>query len=423
MPKQKKSIEEKSALANFLIYLFSIVLSAAVILYLGYHFVNSFSSDLETEFAIQVTESDTIALDGYILRNETVVYASTTGGIASLQNDGTKVAVGSAIANIYSGTAPSVREDIINLDKKLELLEKSSVTDGLAASDTSVLDLRIQDSYLTIRQNAEAGVYSTLPQRRDDLLTLLNKRQIVTGVTEGYADVIASLETERALLTNTMDSISETVNAPVSGYFYSQPDGYEDIFTSSIASTLTFEQFDEIIAAEPKNVAANTVGKIATDFKWYVAAETDRDSLRFFNSGYYYTVAFPYNNDLQLDMKLINIVSSAGKNRVLLVFECSRIPEDFSFRRMQPIEVIRSSYTGYKVPISAVRLLDGEQGVYILVGNTVDFRKIDILLELDGYYIVAPQDIKNDPDYMSKLALYDVIITGGKNLYVGKMIS
>jgi len=61
-------------------------------------------------------------------------------------------------------------------------------------------------------------------------------------------------------------------------------------------------------------------------------------------------------------------------------------------------------------------------GVFILVGNVVDFRFIEVILESDGYYIVAPQDL-DDPEYPTKLALYDIIITGGKDLYVGKIIT
>jgi len=70
-----------------------------------------------------------------------------------------------------------------------------------------------------------------------------------------------------------------------------------------------------------------------------------------------------------------------------------------------------------------VRLLEGKMGVYILVGNTVNFKYIDVLLESDGYYIVSPQDPENDPEYYTKLGLYDLMITAGKNLAVGKMIS
>jgi len=62
-------------------------------------------------------------------------------------------------------------------------------------------------------------------------------------------------------------------------------------------------------------------------------------------------------------------------------------------------------------------------GVYILVGSTVDFRYIDVIGEFDGYYLVAPRDIENDPEYYTKLGLYDNVIVSGKDLFVGKMIS
>ena len=123
-------------------------------------------------------------------------------------------------------------------------------------------------------------------------------------------------------------------------------------------------------------------------------------------------------------MELVNVYSEIGNDRVLVVFRSGTTPEDFSFRRMQPIEVVRSSHTGYKVPISAAHLVDGVQGVYVVSkNNMLIFKKIDILLEMDGYYIVAERDVQNDPDYASKLALYDQIVVSGKDLYPGKMIS
>ena len=178
-----------------------------------------------------------------------------------------------------------------------------------------------------------------------------------------------------------------------------------------------------MVQTEPRSYPASAIGKIATDFRWYIVMEADREDLRYYSKGYSYRVIFPYNNDTQLTMKLSDIVSHDGSKRILLVFTSHEIPDDFSFLRMQTVKVVRNSYTGYKVPISSVRLMDNQKGVFILVGKTVEFRYIDIILECDGYYIVAPRDPQNDPDFAKKLGLYDVIITGGRNLYVGKIIS
>ena len=422
---ENKTRSGRSRLADLVVHIATIAVAAAALAYLGYHFFEGFSADIETEYATLVTDSDVVPLDAYIMRSESVIFAaSATSGhsVGYVFSDGTKVHGGQVVANIYTGDGSS-DEAIVDLDRRIDLLESSNLTDGMTSSDTYVIDSKIQNYYYLIHQSTLLGNYSNLTKRRDELLTLINKRGILTGVTTGYSDRIESLTAERALLSAGQDTIAESVGAPYAGYFYSTTDGYESTFSASKVESLTLAEFDKMLSSQPTRYSDRTVGKMVSDFNWYIVCETTRDSLRYFTKGYSYYVNFPYNDDISIKMTLSNIVSEVGSDRVLLVLETERIPEDFSFRRMQPVELVRSSYTGYRVPISAARLVDGKQGVYIMIGNTIEFREIDILLEMDGYYIVAEQDPVNDPDYASKLGLYDQIVVSGKNLYDGKLIS
>ena len=425
----QKNTEKRntSPLGGFLGYLISIAVSAIAVIYLGYHFVGSMGNELTTEYAVQVTENDLSEFDAYIFRNETVIYSEENGGIGYSFADGTKVKIGSAVASIYGSDAVSSsvsRDKIIAIDREIELLRQSNSTDGLAVSDKGTLDARIDGYYMSIRKGAEDGDYTGLSKRRDEFLTMLNKRQIITGKVESFDNIIEDLNSEREELTSGLDAASETVSAPATGFFYSTLDGYESTFTAEQISKMTPELFDELINSEPQSYTEKAIGKIATDFSWYIALETTRSELRNYNEGYTYGVIFPHNNDIEIQMKLSKVIAPDGSQRVILIFSSHECPDGFSFNRMQPVEVVRSSYTGYKVPISAVRLSeDGRMGVYILVGTTVDFRYIDVLLESDGYYITAPRDAQNDPEYYTKLGLYDIVITGGKDLYVGKIIT
>lgn len=422
---ENKTRSGRSRLADLVVHIATIAVAAAALAYLGYHFFEGFSADIETEYATIVTDSDVVPLDAYIMRSESVIFAaSATSGhsVGYVFSDGTKVHGGQVVANIYTGDGSS-DEAIVDLDRRIDLLESSNLTDGMTSSDTYVIDSKIQNYYYLIHQSTLLGNYSNLTKRRDELLTLINKRRILTGVTTGYSDRIESLTAERALLSAGQDTIAESVEAPYAGYFYSTTDGYESTFSASKVESLTLAEFDKMLSSQPTRYSDRAVGKMVSDFDWYIVCETTRDSLRYFTKGYSYYVNFPYNDDISIKMTLSNVVSEVGSDRVLLVLEAERIPEDFSFRRMQPVEIVRSSYTGYRVPISAARLVDGKQGVYIMIGNTIEFREIDILLEMDGYYIVAEQDPVNDPDYASKLGLYDQIVVSGKNLYDGKLIS
>lgn len=413
-------------LDSFIGYSVSIAVSLIIVVYLGYHFFRGFASDVTTEYAFKITENDTAEFDAYIMRSETVVYSASEGGVGYTYTDGTKVRRGDEIASIYTGAKDSydsTRSEIISLDKKLHLLKESEDIDGMAASDMSTLDTKIYGYYMNVRSLSEEGRYSNLPKRRDELLTLLNKRQLITGKIESFETVIKDVQSERDELTASLNATGEKVSAPVTGFFYSSVDGYENIFTADRIKDITVEEFHTMLRTEPEDFPAKAIGKIVTDFVWYTAVETTRDELRYYTEGKDYTLIFPYNNDAELKMNLSKVVAPDGGNQVLLIFSCNKIPEDFSFKRMQEIEIVKSSHTGYKIPVSALRQLDGKMGVYILVGSVVEFRYVDVILECDGYYLVAERDTVNDPEYYTKLGLYDLVITSGKDLFVGKMIS
>ena len=79
--KQQKAKDSAGGIVGYLV---SIVISAVVIIYLGYHFLSSFGAEMTTEYALMITENDMVEFDAYILRNETVVCSTVTGGSAAL---------------------------------------------------------------------------------------------------------------------------------------------------------------------------------------------------------------------------------------------------------------------------------------------------------------------------------------------------
>ena len=148
------------------------------------------------------------------------------------------------------------------------------------------------------------------------------------------------------------------------------------------------------------------------------------EQLKLFGEGFSYAVKFPFNSDVTVKMVLHRIIRENDSDRVVLIFRTNVMPEGFSYFRKQNIQIIQESYTGYKIPANAVRVVNGVKGVYILRGNTVHFREIVVLAETDGFFIVEEQpSYFEDEFYYKKLGLYDMVITSGKNLYDGKIIS
>ena len=414
---------DKQFLKNAARYVVSAAVSILVIVYIMYHLINSFSEPIETSPAQLVTVNETISVEAYILRDEVVLQSSTGGGINCLYPDGTMVRRDSAVADVYSGAdTESIKSSIAKIDDQIKILEDSAILESSIMSDSSVIDAELSDLYYTVQSKINENNLDYVFRRKNEMLTLINKRLIVKKLVSGYTAQIAELQNQRLQLTASLTNISETVYSPSAGYFYSELDGYESTFNSSAADTLTVADYKALIETEPTKYGNNVIGKLATDYKWYIACLVDASQAMSFIDSQNYSVIFPYSSDAEIPMTLYRSVPDEESGLTLLIFSTGKVNADFNFLRRQTVEIVAESYTGYRVPVSSVRIVDGKQGVYVLMGNVVKFREITPLVEIDGNLIVKEQDKVNDPEYALKLGFYDAIITKGKNLYEDKII-
>ena len=72
-----------------------------------------------------------------------------------------------------------------------------------------------------------------------------------------------------------------------------------------------------------------------------------------------------------------------------------------------------------KVSNKALRVVDGADGVYVLIGQKVVFKPVEILFSTDEFSIV-----KAKSDYNARrLTVNDEVICGGKDMFDGKIVN
>jgi signal peptidase I len=164
-----------------------------------------------------------------------------------------------------------------------------------------------------------------------------------------------------------------------------------------------------------------------------VVCESDKTAAAGYSEGKYYNLVFPSFSEDEMKLKLVDIIKNTSEETTLLVFRGNTAPEGFNYTRCQQVNIISGEVFGYAVPKDAVRQKDNIKGVYILTGDIVRFRKIDIISEDGEYYIVRipkaselvsdkKEDDEASSDKVKYLALYDRIIIGGKELFDGKIV-
>jgi hypothetical protein len=234
-----------------------------------------------------------------------------------------------------------------------------------------------------------------------------------------------------------------------SGYFYYGCDGFETVFPYASAMTMTPAEFLEMTGATAAGIGEGVLGKLVRNATWYAAAYVPLSdpAVELFQqgvaSGRTYTFTCRDSGGMELSMTIERLVPDG--EGALLVFSSRSMPDGFTFPRRFTAETVAYETGGYRIPTEALVTLrsreTGEEitGVYVLAGNIVEFRKISIYVRHDGYIIARTyEDVKayleelsqSDPaeyerrtaDEWSFLSFNDNIITGGNELYEGKVI-
>jgi len=409
------------------------VLCVLIIVYVLYQFMRQYTSGVSTEPVVMATISDPVTAEGYIFRNEQLIYAPNQS-VNYLVSNEDRVGVGIPLADLYNTPAnPAVQSELDNIERQLSILQQSNIDTSYVTESTGEIDGSIQGDYMAILNGLAARDLDDLQQNRDSMLVDMNKRQLLTNTSQPYTAQIAQLQQEQAQIWGDLRSPSSgytgTVTSPCSGYFSRQVDGLESVFSYAAVANLTQDSFEQMVAqmqsASPPP-GTQVVGKMISDYYWYMACECPILDEQYFTAGNSYTVTFQYNINSPVNCTLSNVVEAYGSDKVLLVFVTMDKPTSFDFTREQSVTVATNTYTGMQVPKDAVRIVDGVTGVYTMQGNIVQFRRVNIITGRDDFYLCDPTppqlDASDPAAQYPYLQLYDTVIVSGTGLYDGKVL-
>lgn len=410
---------DKEYLKRAAFYAVTALLSIAATVYFIYHLLIAFDNSIIFEQAILAVSSSSVVSDGYIFRDESVLFTENDGVLESYFDEGEHVKANTEVARVHSSSAIVDRQEISKIDRQIRLLQSSNLT-STSLYDTKYIDRQISEMYYLICDKLSQGDFEYACKKTDELNILLNQRQIITNTRVSFNNEIAALEAKKESLTGSFEDNGVSVRTKSAGYYYSSTDGYENVFTPDILPSITPDGFAELCKSEPAVYSGRyPAGKLVDTHTWYIVCTVDKIKASEMHEGQVYNVSFLYAGNEIIPFTLDRIASSPNGQTALLILKTDIVPDGFVFNRSQKIEIVYSTTSGVRVPANALRVINGEYGVYILDENVVRFIKIDIIFEGDGYYISQTEYPEEDTE--RRLKEHDRIITAGKELYDGKI--
>ena len=395
----------------------TVALCCVVVLYIGFQVYRSIFSQVVTELAVTHSVFESIETEGLVYRTETVIPQSNAGHIYYAIENGTRVAKNSVIASVYADEASGrIEQDIETIDEQIAAFKAIQADASSERVTLDIINEQTQNVLYNLVQQTEIGTFTSVGSAQFDILSLLSKRQMITGKTVDLTAKIKELETKKANLKAQYKSPKSKIYAPVAGYFADRTDGFESVLITDDLQDLSVETLKNHFQTRPSTDTA-TGGKIVSGYEWYMACIVP--------DSYYNALGVGKNLSLKMSFVLDESVPATvyacnkdNNGNLAVVFRCDYMSAELSTIRKEAVEIQLVEHTGLKVPKRAIVIDENQQaGVYIRSGNVVAFRKIEQQFSEPADYAIC-KEIHED----GYLRMYDDIIVGGRDLYDGKII-
>lgn len=390
-----------------------IAVLAAVLFYFAVQLYNYLSAPVSTTLVTEGQAEDTIALNGWLLRDEEVLPAQS-GTLSRERQEGDRVGVGQVLATVYAddGALQTVSQ-IETLELQLQQLQ-FALTSYLDPDAALKLDTSITGDILTLRQTLTGGDYTAADSDIAQLKAAVLKRDHPYTSQEEIETEIKAVEGQISSLKASLSGAA-TVTAKAAGTYSAVCDGYETVLTTAFLEDVTPGKLARL---QPTGTESS-MGKLIYGDTWYYVVSLPEEQATQLKALGTVTLRFAKGFDQNLRMQVVN-VSAAENGQAAVTLSCRKYLAQTTLLRHQAADVILRTYEGLRVPSNALRVSEeGVTGVYCLDGVTAAFRPVTVLYQGQGYALVRPADGAADT---RTLRAGDEVIASAGALHDGKVI-
>lgn len=373
----------------------------AVILIVGIRMANRPPLTQKAEIT---TVEDRIQVQGLIVRDEHVFYATGTGTVYFGISEGERVSKDTLISKIYSGTvSEDILKELSTIDKKIARAVEEENKSTLYSSDSNSVDSEIKtrlDSIYEYAQNMDTAKISEYKTAINNLRSANDD----SGVT------LTELREKKNELEASIGYAAQDIYTDISGVFSTYLDGLESVlepdrieqYTPSYISGLQVND-QEKAAADPSVAVGDPICKVVNNHLWYTVSVVNTADLAECKEGMSIKLRFKNMADAEVDGVVEYISEPDSVGNALVMIRCSTYLDSAFAYRNADVDMIFKSYTGYNVPVYSIRTK--EDGSHMVIGESGTSRfncDVDVLYTNtdDGYAIV--QSSENAVNKLSK---------------------
>lgn len=366
-------------------------------------------SPVASQKAVYGTYEDSVDTTCFFARDEVVYSAETSGTVYNSYSDGMRVRSGALVSTVYSGEVSDENLQMLKaIDKKIESAKALS-----AAGTESVIpdESNLENRIDTYKYNIISAALDNDIESIKKYKNAINSLRSGVSMTNQEAGV-AELEAEKVRAESQIGGTKQEIITQNTGVFLSVLDGMEHILTPENVKELTVRDFEKITVNKTKTtnktvIEGDSVCKVVNNHQWYIVCSVGAERVEDTKLNSNVTMRFDEIPGVDVTGKIIHM-SEVQDGKCIVVIESSQYVESAYSMRSSSMELIFKSYSGYKLPIYAIRNQDGQQGVIAKRNNVENFYPCEILYtnkEAEYVIINSPDDATRKLDDVDEFVL------------------
>lgn len=298
-------------------------------------YISSFVIQYMTKEKVDIHEVETGSINtnntytGIALRKEEVFYSDYAGNINYFIREGERAAVGSIVYTVdETGRVASMIESLNSTNNSMSDSNQTIIRNALSGYKIDNTDTRFYELY-----------------ELKDKLDLVISDSVNENVINNLDDIIKDTASE---------SMFRYVTASGTGTVVYNTDGYENLTVDQLnADYFNKDNYSKTnLRAENIVVAQSPVYKLITDEEWQIAIPLSNEEIKAQGLADKKTVKIRFVKDNIKTYANFSIVPTAGGTYGVL--SLNKFMVQFASERFVDVEIISSSASGLKVPVSSI---------------------------------------------------------------------
>lgn len=403
---------------NLIKYAICSVIGVCIIIYFVFQVVKINSVPYKTETAIERRIQNTIETRAFVVRDESYLTASDPNGtIVSIAEDGKRVGSGETVAISFKNSdSAAIYVKINELSAEIDYYNQLKNKVGTGTNSPSSYNSMINSAFINYICSAQNGINSDFDDALADIRDAVTTKQLAVGTVISVDENLASLQAQLISLQNRADGYT-SIASPNAGYYIGSVDGYENSIKYRDVLNVNAAGVEALLSSQPADSPANVMGKLVDAFNWYLLCNVPYNLSGALEVGQTVKVNIPNTSAGTINCYVEKKGDKEGDS-VTVILKCGLMNKDVAKIRIADIQIITNEFSGFRISNEAIREENSQKGVYVLRGDIVQFRKVNIISSSEEYSI-----IESNPDDSSYIRQYDTVITQGVDLYDGKVIS